>query len=148
MTYTSYHHYSPTMSGGLHATEEGMCDSSESTVARTQVQTASTSPSVKPALRPDPSTSRSASGSGKCDTTATNAERDPQRTLLAVAASIRPLSHSTTADMDVASEDDPLTSPSTKSLTRAAEDRRASNSASASHCTASSSLSFPAASSR
>jgi hypothetical protein len=51
-TYTNYHHYSPALSGGLQEVEGGMCDVSESTVARTQDQRASTSSSVSPTLRP------------------------------------------------------------------------------------------------
>jgi hypothetical protein len=80
--YMSYHHYSPALSGGLRAAEEGTCDASESEVVRTQVQRAPTSFSVKSALRPDPSTSSSTSNFGKCDTTATRVEQDPQQASL------------------------------------------------------------------
>jgi hypothetical protein len=89
-----------------------------------------------------------ASSSGKCDTTTTNAERDPQQTPLAAVASIQPLSYSITMDMDATIRDDPPTTPSTKSQTRTVEDHRSSNSASASRCVACSTLSRVAASSR
>jgi hypothetical protein len=55
----SYHHYSPTPSGGLQATEEGTCNASESEATDTRIQRASASSSVKSALRLDPSTSSS-----------------------------------------------------------------------------------------
>jgi hypothetical protein len=51
-------------------------------------------------------------------------------------------------DMDATIKDDPLTSPSTKSRTRATEDRRSSNFGSTSCRVASSPLSRAAASSR
>jgi hypothetical protein len=73
-TYIGYHHYSLVLSEWSWATEEGTCDASESEAARTRAQRASTSSSVNPALRPDPSTSRSVSSSRKCDTTVINAE--------------------------------------------------------------------------
>jgi hypothetical protein len=69
----SYHHYSPVPSGELQETEKGTCDASEYEVVRTQVQRASASSSVRFVLCSDLSTS----SSGKYDTTATSAERDP-----------------------------------------------------------------------
>jgi hypothetical protein len=144
--YTSYHQYSPTLSLGLQATEEGTCDASESEATCTQDHRASTSSSIIPALYLDLSTSISACSSRKCDTVATNAVQDPQQTPLADVASIWVLSSSTTVDKDVARKDDPLAPLSTKSQTRAAEDRRASNSASASRRAANSALSYSVAS--
>jgi hypothetical protein len=55
----SYHDYSPMPSGGLWETEEGTCNTSESEAARTRVQRASSSSTIKSVLRPDPSTSSS-----------------------------------------------------------------------------------------
>jgi hypothetical protein len=106
--YMSNHHYSSTPLGGLWATEEGTCDVSESVAARTQIQRASASSSVKSTLFPNPSTSSSVFNSSKCDTGATNAEWDPQWTSLVVAALIRPLSSSAGADIDATREDGPL----------------------------------------
>jgi hypothetical protein len=87
-TYISYHHYS-TSSGGSHATEEGMCDANDSEATHTQVQRASASSSIKPALCPELSTSRLVFSSGKCDTVATSTEQAPQRTPLAAVVLIR-----------------------------------------------------------
>jgi hypothetical protein len=144
----SYHHYSPTPSGGLWATKEGTCDANESEAACTQIQRASSSSSVKSVLCPDQSTSSLVFNSRKCDTAATNVELEPQWTPLAAAASIRPLSSSAATDIDVAREDGPSALPSTKPQTQAVEVRRASSAASTSHHVASSTLSCPAASSR
>jgi hypothetical protein len=77
---------------------------------------------------------------------ATNVERGPHQTPLAVAVSIRPSSSSATADMDVAWMDDPSASPNTKPQTCAIKDYRASNVASASHRASSSTLRHPTAS--
>jgi hypothetical protein len=134
----SYHYYSPLPSGGLWATKEGTCDTSESEATLTQIQRASASSYVKSALHLDPSTSSSVFNSRKCNMAATNVERDPQRTLLVTAA----------PDIDAAREDDPSTLPSTKPRTRVAEVYKASSSASASHCAASSTLSYLVALSR
>jgi hypothetical protein len=79
---------------------------------------------------------------------ATNAEWDPQRTLLVAAVSIRPSSSSTTMDIDAAIKDSPSALSSTKSRTHAASVNRASSSASTSHHATSSTLSYPVASSR
>jgi hypothetical protein len=59
-----------------------------------------------------------------------------------------PLSNSTTIDRDVTRENDPSALPSTKSRTRVAEVRRASNSASTSFFVANSTPSCSLASSR
>jgi hypothetical protein len=132
----------------LWAIEEGTCDTSESEVACTQDQRASTSSSLVLTLRPDPSTSRLASSSGECDTVATNAVQDPQRTPLGVVAFIRLSRSSAIADIDVTSKDEPSALPSTKSQTHTAKDHRASSSAFASHRAASSTISYLEASSR
>jgi hypothetical protein len=146
--YISYHHYYPTPSGGLRATKEGTCDARESEAVRTRVQRASASSSVKSTLHPDPSTSSSVSNSGKCNTTATNVEWDPQWTPSMVAASIQPLKSSATVDKEAAREDGPSALSSTKSRTHATEVHRASSSASASHRAANSTLSRTTTSSR
>jgi hypothetical protein len=112
---------------------------------RTQDQRAPTSSSISPTLRLDLSTSKSVSSSGKCDTVATNAERDPQQTPLAAAVSIRPSSSSATAGMGIAWADDPSVLPSTKPRTRAVENYRASNFASTSCRASSSTLWHPTA---
>jgi hypothetical protein len=96
--YMSYHHYSPTLSGELRATKEGTCDTSESKATCTRVQRAPPSSSIKSVLRPDLSTSSSASSSGEFDTTASNAERDTQRAPLAAVVSIQPSRSSTTVN--------------------------------------------------
>jgi hypothetical protein len=70
----SYHHYPPTPLGGLRATEEGACDTSESEAVQTHVQRTPASFSIKSTLRPNPRSSSLASSSKKCDTIATNAE--------------------------------------------------------------------------
>jgi hypothetical protein len=105
INYTSYHHYSPVSSGGLQAIEEGTYDTSKSEAACTRVQRATALSSIRSALCPDPSTSRSVFNSGKCDTVVTNAEPDPQWTLLAEVASIQSSSSSITVDIDTAKED-------------------------------------------
>jgi hypothetical protein len=73
----SYHHYSPVLSGGLPASEEGTCNASESEAARTRIHRASASSSIESTLCSDPSTFSSVFNSGKCDTMTTNAEWDP-----------------------------------------------------------------------
>jgi hypothetical protein len=110
----SYHHYSPTPSGGLRTTEEGRCDASKSEDGRTQIQRASASSNVKFALCPNLSTASSVSDSRKCNTVATNKEQNPQHTPLAAATLIRPLSSFATVDIDAAREDNPSVLPSTK----------------------------------
>jgi hypothetical protein len=115
---------------------------------RTRVQRASTSSSVWPTLRLSLSTSSSVFSSGKCDTTATNAERDPQQTLLAALASIRPLSNPAAADIDAEREDGPSVLSSSKSRTHVAEVCKASSFTSASHQAANSTLSYVMAWSR
>jgi hypothetical protein len=99
-------------------------------------------------LRPDLRNSSSASISGKCDKAAISADRVPQGSPLAAVALTRPSSSSATVDRDAAREDDPSALSSTKPQTRAAEVRRASNSASASHRAASSAPTYLVASSR
>jgi hypothetical protein len=139
----SYHHYYPTLSGRLWATDEGICNTSETEAMRTQVQSAPASSSIKSTLHLDLSTSSSTSTSGKCNTIATSIERDPHRALLAAVLPIQPSSSSTAVDIYAAGDDDPSELPSTKSQTHAAEVRRASSSAPASHCVARSTLSYP-----
>jgi hypothetical protein len=84
VNYTSYHHYYfPVPLEGPRATEKGTYDASELEVACTRVHRASASSSVRSVLCPDLSNSSSDFSSGKCNTVATNVERDPQRTPLA-----------------------------------------------------------------
>jgi hypothetical protein len=99
-------------------------------------------------LRPDPSSSNSNFNYEKCDTTATNTERDPQQTPLASMTSIQPSNNSTAMDTDAAREDDTSVLFSTKCRTRATEVYIASSSASVSRCAAGSTLSYPTALSR
>jgi hypothetical protein len=70
---------------------------------------------------------------GKCDRTATNADRVPRRTPLVVMESIRSLINSTIEDSDATKENVQLALSSTKSWTRVTELRRASSSVSVSH---------------
>jgi hypothetical protein len=78
VNHTSYHrNYSLASSGGPQAAEEGIYDGSKSEAVRTQVQRASASFFVRPALHLDLSSSTSDVSSKKCDTAATNVERDP-----------------------------------------------------------------------
>jgi hypothetical protein len=85
--------------GGLWALEEVTCDASESEAARTWIQMESAPCSVKSMLHLDPSTSSLVFSSRKCDTAVANGEWDPQQTLLAATASIRPSSSSTAMDI-------------------------------------------------
>jgi hypothetical protein len=50
----------------------------QSEAARTQVQRASASSSIRSALCPDPSTSKSVFSSEKCDMVAVDVEQDPR----------------------------------------------------------------------
>jgi hypothetical protein len=116
VNHTSYHrNYSLTSSGGPWAAEEGTYDGSKSEAVRTQVQRTSASFFVRPALHPDLSSSTSDFSSKKCDTMATNVERDPWRTILAVTVLIQLSSSSTIMDIDAAREDGPSVLSSTKS---------------------------------
>jgi hypothetical protein len=140
---TSYHYYPlPMPSGGLRAIKEGAYNASKFEAARTWVQRASASSFVRSTLRPNPSTSRLVFSSGKCDTVATNAKRDPQWTPLAAAGSLQSSSSSTTVDIDAAKEDGPSVPPSTRSQTHVAKACRASSSAPTSRHVDSSTLSY------
>jgi hypothetical protein len=117
----NYHHCSiPTPTGGSWATDKGVYDINESDAWRAWVQRASTSSCVRSALRPDPSSSSLVPNSGKCDRAATNIDRVPQRTPLAVVASIWSSNSSIAEDSDAAKEDGSSALFNTNSQTRAA----------------------------
>jgi hypothetical protein len=81
-------------------------------------------------LIPDPSSSNSSSSSRKCDKVATNADRVPQLTPLAVMASTWPSSSYTAMDRDATREGGPSALSNTKSQTHTTEVYMASSSVS------------------